>query len=883
MVVVETLVMAALCSTVFGTTGTDDWSVHYPPSTSVCALKGATVELNATCTYPSSHVLTDTLWHLTWPKHGEPTNISRLPEYSNRVECVWYTPKVQTKWSHVRGSNVKVCGAQSTLRIRDVKKSDSREYLFRIHTRSSHNKGEKYSGSPGVTLSVTDLVVTVSSTMATERQSVTLTCSTTCRLTQSVTFTWYKNRRELPQPYYHTYKYSRYGMNDEYLTLNSVSREHSGNYSCAVKGRQDLISHPIHIDVRYGPKNTSVSLYPPGVVVVEGESVRLVCRADANPAVHAYTWLKQQHNTDSVIITTGESYYNITDVRAEHSGGYRCRARNAVSEATSAPVQIDVQYPPRGFKATIISPSGDIVEGQTQSVLLTCDGDANPPPHTYTWYKGSGAHRSNVGAGQNHSLLNVTSRHSGEYHCNAENLQGSTNSTPVYVDVFYPPKNVNVSVSYVEKTGSVRLSCMSDANPAEQSYTWHAENTAAGEEASIRGIGKHITLDHAESGFYYCQARNKAGATESGIKYIPEQQRLATRYAIFFTVAVGALIICILLILLRKKMFRLTSAEDTPAPPDTVAQGDSGPVYANVSKSSSAPVTSDPEERRANAEDDDVHYSSVYFKHCDKQEVTAKGALVEGKTKPSAASPPPNEEVLYSAVNLRHHHSMDLQCLQMLTSILILISGVLSDGLQVTLDPQVTYSSQSICGLKGSSLAVTCSFSPPTNQTISSVFWFTSKQRHHWRSEDQPEDLLLDADYMGRVTYSGTEGSSELTITDLRLGDSGVYRCLYVSNEGIYSDSTGVNITVTDLQIKAMGQDSVVMSCNTLCTLEFKTLKVSDGITFLYFNIFKNGKFRNHWFPNRPTIQLSNDDGGSYTCAVGGLDHLPSPAVCVGV
>ncbi|KAL2087027.1 hypothetical protein ACEWY4_018086 [Coilia grayii] len=129
--------------------------------------------------------------------------------------------------------------------------------------------------------------------------------------------------------------------------------------------------------------------------------------------------------------------------------------------------------------------------------------------------------------------------------------------------------------------------------------------------------------------------------------------------------------------------------------------------------------------------------------------------------------------------------------------------GILSDCLQVTVDHEVTYNSQSICGLKGSSVVMTCSYTPPTNQTVSSVFWFSPKQRHHWWGEDQPEDLLLDSDYMGRVKYTGTEGrSSTLTITDLRLGDSGVYHCLYVSNEGRYSDLTGVNITVTGSSVE---------------------------------------------------------------------------------
>lgn len=81
----------------------------------------------------------------------------------------------------------------------------------------------------------------------------------------------------------------------------------------------------------------------------------------------------------------------------------------------------------------MVSPSGDLVEGG--SMTLACSGEANPPVHTYAWYKRSGAHSSKLVVGRNYSVPNVTYGHSGEYFCQAENAKGSTNSTPVFVDV----------------------------------------------------------------------------------------------------------------------------------------------------------------------------------------------------------------------------------------------------------------------------------------------------------------------------------------------------------------------------------------------------------------------------------------------------------------
>ena len=63
----------------------------------------------------------------------EPTNITQLPSYSNRVEYI----------KRPLGS--------STLRIRDLIQSDSTVYRFRFFT----SLDGKYTGQPGIKLSVT--------------------------------------------------------------------------------------------------------------------------------------------------------------------------------------------------------------------------------------------------------------------------------------------------------------------------------------------------------------------------------------------------------------------------------------------------------------------------------------------------------------------------------------------------------------------------------------------------------------------------------------------------------------------------------------------------------------------------------------------------------
>uniref|UniRef100_A0A4W5N5Q6 Ig-like domain-containing protein n=1 Tax=Hucho hucho TaxID=62062 RepID=A0A4W5N5Q6_9TELE len=149
--------------------GKNVWSVTYTTQ-SICTLKGSTVELTCSYTYPSGYTVTTTLWFTKI--YNEENYVSLLddPDYKDRVKYL---------------SN-KTNG--HTLTITDLRESDSATYMFRFITDQT---GGKYFGSPGVTLSVTDLQVKVTTTLL----SMTLTCSTTCTLTDNPSYIWYRNSK----------------------------------------------------------------------------------------------------------------------------------------------------------------------------------------------------------------------------------------------------------------------------------------------------------------------------------------------------------------------------------------------------------------------------------------------------------------------------------------------------------------------------------------------------------------------------------------------------------------------------------------------------------------------------------------------------------------
>ncbi|XP_048105001.1 B-cell receptor CD22-like [Alosa alosa] len=167
----------------------------------------------------------------------------------------------------------------------------------------------------------------MTSETVTEGGEVTLTCST-CTQSNNPTLIWYKNNQ--PVSNQHTTR-------DNKLHLNPVSSEDAGSYSCAVKGDESLSSTAVFLNVRYVPKNVSVSIKASSKI--EDSVVTLTCSSDANPPVHTYTWYMKS-GAESLVRGTGESVsFNLT---SDTSGLYYCEAHNEVGSTNSSqtPVQI---------------------------------------------------------------------------------------------------------------------------------------------------------------------------------------------------------------------------------------------------------------------------------------------------------------------------------------------------------------------------------------------------------------------------------------------------------------------------------------------------------------------------------------------------------------
>ncbi|XP_034543843.1 sialoadhesin-like [Notolabrus celidotus] len=423
----------------------------------ICAFKGSSVDIS--CTYNSYGAASSKYWFSPKPywRYVRPENRA---QYAGRVQVF------ETERGH------------STLRISDLRRSDSAEYRFKFTSRGF----EWRSSLPGTTLTVTDPDLQVQVIWSSSGPK--LICHSSCILGGRSPFVWFKNDTKVIKETSSSYR--------GYVDPADI-------YSCAYENHSSM---PV-----YAPTAPSLLISSTGDIMKD-TSVTLTCSSKANPAPK-YTWYKKNQP-----LLNKEAQLVLDAPQSSDSGEYYCTAENELERRTSRFVFVDVRYRPESATLSV-SPSAEIVEGS--SVNLTCSSDANPAAN-YTWYKGNQTLLQ--GSESIYNLSSISSEDRGIYSCKSENQYGRVNSTSLFLDVQYAPKLPSVSVSpsaEIVEGSSVNLTCSSDANPAA-TYTWYKEN-----EDSPIAVGPVFTITDLRAehnGNYYCEAQNSRGRHNSTLHLI---------------------------------------------------------------------------------------------------------------------------------------------------------------------------------------------------------------------------------------------------------------------------------------------------------------------------------------------------------------------------
>uniref|UniRef100_A0A8C7JG32 B-cell receptor CD22 n=1 Tax=Oncorhynchus kisutch TaxID=8019 RepID=A0A8C7JG32_ONCKI len=182
----------------------------------------------------------------------------------------------------------------------------------------------------------------------------------------------------------------------------------------------------------------------------------------------------------------------------------------------------------------------------------------------------------------------------------------------------------------------------------------------------------------------------------------------------------------------------------------------------------------------------------------------------------------------------------------------------------------VTYTHQSICALKGSTVDISCFYTHPSWHNVTEVSWFSK-----WET-GVTNDLSQDPEYTDRVEYHRqTDKDSTLKITDLRERDSTEYKFRFktVHAEWGYTFS-GTTLSVTGLQVEMTpatvteGQ-RVTLDCRTVCTLTD-----NPNPSYIWYKLGQRLTNQNNSLILNP---VSSEDAGRYSCAVEGFEDLHSP------
>ncbi|XP_037399220.1 uncharacterized protein LOC119264694 [Pygocentrus nattereri] len=184
----------------------------------------------------------------------------------------------------------------------------------------------------------------------------------------------------------------------------------------------------------------------------------------------------------------------------------------------------------------------------------------------------------------------------------------------------------------------------------------------------------------------------------------------------------------------------------------------------------------------------------------------------------------------------------------------------------------VKYNQQEICALNGSTVFMNGTFTHPEGLTVTKSFWTIDPV-----PGVELTDLSKDPDYSGRVEcLTDKQKHFSLKLSDVMKKDEHRFCFRIITNEEKerWLGEPGVQLRVTELHVEAPVEvtegQTADLTCKTTCSL--------TDPTFIW---YKNGRplttktIKN----NQLHLQtVSSEDAGSYSCAVGGSQHLRSTA-----
>ncbi|XP_011783866.1 PREDICTED: Fc receptor-like protein 1 isoform X1 [Colobus angolensis palliatus] len=228
------------------------------------------------------------------------------------------------------------------------------------------------------------------------------------------------------------------------LQIANMWKEDSGSYWCEAQtmASKVLRSWRSQINVHRVPvADVSLETQPPGGQVMEGDRLVLICSVAMGTGDITFLWYKGAMglNLQTKTQRSLTAEYEIPTARESDAEQYYCVAENGYGPRPSGLVSITVRIPVSRPMLMLRAPRAQAVVGDV--LTLHCEALRGSHPILYWFYHedvilGSSSAPSGGGASFN---LSLTTEHSGNYSCEANNGLGAQRSEEVTLNFTVPP------------------------------------------------------------------------------------------------------------------------------------------------------------------------------------------------------------------------------------------------------------------------------------------------------------------------------------------------------------------------------------------------------------------------------------------------------------
>ncbi|PSN42210.1 hypothetical protein C0J52_11247 [Blattella germanica] len=318
-----------------------------------------------------------------------------------------------------------------------------------------------------------------------------------------------------------------------HVNISNLKEEDGGEYTCTARNSVAQVSHSARINV-YGLPYIRIM---PKITAVAGSDLTIKCPVAGYP-IESIVW--ERDGTVLPMNRRQRVYSNGTLIiehaqRQADAGTYTCQAQNRQKHTARRDVEVQVIVPPKILP--IQAMTNLLREGMRAAISChILEGDL---PVTFRWER-NGQPLTGQSFGTSTRRLDeystslviehITSSHSGNYTCVAQNVAGSESFTvPLTVNV--PPRwTVEPADANVAAGQDVTLHCQADGYPVPSIMWRKAVGTHPGEykeflyEPNVNyyrnGSLEFLHISKDSEGYYLCEAKNEVGTGVSKVIFL---------------------------------------------------------------------------------------------------------------------------------------------------------------------------------------------------------------------------------------------------------------------------------------------------------------------------------------------------------------------------